>query len=91
MEPLFITPYFYNYYPPPCPPVLVNKGITGAVLAALPRATVLDTIAHKSSGTSVILPPHVISVGSLAMPMPVLTSLRLQYLNRSDQYHLGQQ
>jgi len=78
----YITPFFYNYYPPPCPPVLVNKGITGAVLAALPRATILDTVAHKSSGTSVIVPPHVISVESLSMPMPVLTSLR-----RSDQYH----
>jgi len=73
----YITPFFYNYYPPPCPPVLVNKGITGAVLAALPRATVLDTAAHKSSGTSVIIPPRVISVESLSMPIPVLTSLRL--------------
>lgn len=73
----YVTPFFYNYYPPPCPPVLVNKGITGAVLAALPRATVLDTVAHKVNGTSVIVPPHVISVESLAMEMPVLTSLRL--------------
>ena len=73
----YITPFFYNYLPPPYPPILIHNGTTDAVLAALPRATVLDTVAHKVNGTSVIIPPHVISVESLTMPMPNLRSLRL--------------
>ena len=73
----YITPFFYNYLPTPYPPILIQNGTTDAVLAALPRATVLDTVAHKVNGTSAIVPPHVISVESLTMPMPVLKSLRL--------------
>jgi hypothetical protein len=69
----YITPLFYNPYPP----ALISKGATDAVLAALPRATVLDTVAHKLNGPSIIPPPHVINIELLTMPMPMLRSLRL--------------
>ena len=69
-------PFFYNYHPPPYPPVSISNGITDAVLAALPRATVLDTVAYKVNGLS-MSPPHVINIDSLTMPMPTLRSLRL--------------
>ena len=73
----YITPFFYHYLPPPFPPSSINSGTTDAVLAALPRATVLDTMAYKLNGPSVTPPPHLINIESLTMPMPILKSLRL--------------
>lgn len=73
----YITPYFYNYLSPPFPSASVNSGTTDAVLAALPRATVLDAVAYKVNGPASVPPPHVINVESLTMTMPILTSLRL--------------
>jgi hypothetical protein len=72
----YITPFFYNYPPPPVPPTPSN-GTIDTVLAALARATVLDTVAFKTNGPAVIPPPHIINIESLDMPMPVLRSLRL--------------
>jgi len=75
----YITPFFYNYLPPSVPPITPNSGTatTEAVLAALPRATVLDTVAYKVDDPSVVPPSHIINIESLSMPMPILRSLRL--------------
>ena len=72
----YVTPFFYNYLPPPFPSSL-SSGTTDAVLAALPRATVLDAVAYKVHNPAVVPPPHIINVEALTMPMPILTSLRL--------------